>query len=122
MGGTITFIFLVPFDSAGQNGVICSWLGDRAAGFTDDEIAQIQRVTRELGIALKSRIERSIAQNIAHAYFGKRAGQAVLSGLIRRGEGEKITAALWYGDLAARQRLPSALIEDFLDLLGRCLK
>ena len=59
-----------------------------APGFTDDEIAQLQRVTRELGIALKSKIERSVAQNVAHAYLGKRAGQAVLNGLIRRGDGE----------------------------------
>jgi adenylate cyclase len=120
LGGTDYLIFLIPFDSAGQNGVICSWLGDRAAGFTDDEIAQIQRVTRELGIALKSRIERSVAQNIAHAYLGRRAGQAVLSGLIRRGEGEKITAALWYSDLRRSTALADRLsTEDFLDLLGR---
>src|SRR3984957_18045300 len=119
LGGTDYLIFLVRFESAGQNGVICSWLGDRAAGFTDDEIAQIQRVTRELGIALKSRIERSVAQNIAHAYLGKRAGQAVLSGLIRRGEGEKITAALWYSDLSRSTALADRLSpEDFLDLLG----
>jgi adenylate cyclase len=120
LGGTDYLIFLVRFDLAGQNGVICSWLGDRAAGFTDDEIAQLQRVTRELGIALKSRIERSVAQNIAHAYLGRRAGQAVLSGLIRRGDGEKITAALWYSDLRHSTALADRLsTEDFLDLLGR---
>jgi adenylate cyclase len=120
LGGTDYLVFLIRFYSAGQNGVICSWLGDRAAGFTDDEIAQLQRVTRELGIALKSRIERNVAQNIAHAYLGKRAGQAVLSGLIRRGEGEKITAALWYSDLRRSTALADRLsTEDFLDLLGR---
>ena len=119
-GGTDYLVFLVRFDSAGQNGVLCSWLGDRAAGFTDDEIAQLQRVTRELGIALKSRIERSVAENIAHAYLGKHAGQAVLSGSIRRGDGEKITAALWYSDLRRSTELADRLsTEDFLDLLGR---
>ena len=82
LGGTDYLVFLIGFDSAGQNGVLCSWLGDRATGFTDDEIAQLQRVTRELAIALKSKIERSVAQNVAHAYLGKRAGQAVLNGLI----------------------------------------
>ncbi len=120
LGGTDYLIFLVSFDAAGQNGVICSWLGDRAAGFTDDEIAQLQRVTRELGIALKSRLERSVAENIAHAYLGRRAGQAVLNGSIRRGDGEKITAALWYSDLRRSTELADRLsTEDFLDLLGR---
>jgi adenylate cyclase len=120
LGGTDYLVFLVPFDLTGQTGLICSWLGDRAAGFTDDEIAQIRRVTRELGIALKSRIEHSVAQNVAHAYLGRHAGQAVLSGLIRRGDGEKITAALWYSDLRRSTELADRLsTEDFLDLLGR---
>jgi adenylate cyclase len=120
LGGTDYLVFMIGFDRVGQNGVICSWLGDRAAGFTDEEIAQLQRITRELGIALKSKIERSVAQNIAHAYLGKRAGQAVLSGLIRRGDGEKISAALWYSDLRHSTELADRLsADDFLKLLGR---
>jgi adenylate cyclase len=120
MGGTDYLIFLVGFDRVGQTGVICSWLGDRASGFTDSEIVQLQRVTRELGIALKSKIQRNVAQNIAHAYLGKRAGEAALNGSIRRGDGEKITAALWYSDLRRSTELSDRLsAEAFLHLLGR---
>ena len=119
-GGTDYLVFLVGYDQTGRNGIICSWLGDRPEGFTDDEIALLQRVTRQLAIALKSKIERSVAQNVARAYLGKRAGQAVLNGLIRRGEGEKITAALWYSDLRHSTKLAGRLsTEDFLNLLGR---
>jgi adenylate cyclase len=120
MGGTDYILFSVRFGQTGQNGIVCSWLGDRATGFTDGEIAQLQRITRELGIALKAKIERSVAQNVAHAYLGKRAGQAVLNGSIRRGDGEKITAALWYSDLRHSTELADHLsAEDFLQLLGR---
>jgi adenylate cyclase len=120
MGGTDYIAFRVGFDRVGETGIICSWVGDRASGFTDGEIVQLQRVTRELGIALKSKIERNVAQNIAHAYLGKRAGQAVLNGSIRRGDGEKITAALWYSDLRRSTELSDRLsAEAFLDLLGR---
>jgi len=119
-GGTDYVVFLVGFDRTGRNGVICSWLSDRPAGLTDDEIVQLQQITRQLGIALKAKMERSIAQNIAHAYLGKRAGEAVLAGSIRRGDGEKITAALWYSDLRRStefaDRLPA---EAFLQLLGQ---
>lgn len=119
-GGTDYLVFLVGYDQTGRNGIICSWLGDRPEGFTDDEIALLQRVTRQLAIALKSKIERSVAQNVAHAYLGERAGQAVLNGLIRRGEGEKITAALWYSDLRHSTKLAGRLsTEDFLNLLGQ---
>jgi adenylate cyclase len=119
VGGTDYVLFLVAFESMGT-GIICSWLADRAAGFTDNEIVQLQRITRELSIAMKSRIERSVAHNVAHAYLGKRAGEAVLNGSIRRGDGEKITAALWYSDLRQSTTLADRLsAEDFLGLLGR---
>src|SRR5215475_1327898 len=69
LGGTDYIVFLISFERGGKNGVICSWLGDRADGFSDDEITQLSRVTRELAIALKAKIERSVAQNVAHAYL-----------------------------------------------------
>jgi adenylate cyclase len=120
LGGTDYIALLVGFERHGKNGVICSWLSDRAAGFTDDEITLLNRVTRELAIALKAKIERSVAENVANTYLGKRAGESVLNGLIRRGDGERITAALWYSDLrcstALADRLPA---ETFLNLLGR---
>jgi adenylate cyclase len=120
VGGTDYVVFLVAFESAARTGVICSWLADRALGFTDDEIVQLQRITRELSIAMKSRIERSVAHNVAHAYLGRRAGDAVLNGSIRRGDGEKITAALWYSDLRQSTTLADRLsAEEFLNLLGR---
>jgi adenylate cyclase len=120
LGGTDYVVFLVAFDPARQNGIICSWLGDRATGFTDGEIAQLQQITRELGIALKAKFERSVAQNVAHAYLGKRAGEAVLNGSIRRGDGEKITAALWFSDLRRSTEYADQLsAEAFLRLLGR---
>jgi adenylate cyclase len=120
LGGTDYVVFLVGFDHAGRSGVICSWLADRATGFTDGELVQLRRLTREFSISMKSRIERIVAHNVAHAYLGKRAGEAVLSGSIRRGDGEKITAALWYSDLRQSTTLADRLsAEDFLKLLGR---
>ena len=119
LGGTDYVVFLVGFGHA-DRGLICSWLADRPAGFTDSEIVQLRRITREFSISMKSRIEHSVAHNVAHAYLGKRAGEAVLSGLIRRGDGEKITAALWYSDLRQSTALADRLsAEDFLSLLGR---
>jgi adenylate cyclase len=119
-GGTDFVVLLLGFDRASQSGIICSWLGDRDDGFSDNELALLLRIVRQLGIALKSKMERSVAQNVAHAYLGKRAGQAVLNGLIRRGDGEKITAALWYSDLRHSTELADRLpAEEFLHLLGR---
>ena len=61
----------------------------------------LQRLTNRLAVALKARLERGIADNVASAYLGRDAGQAVLSGAIHRGDGGKnrCRAALWYSDL-----------------------
>ncbi|MBZ0218582.1 MAG: adenylate/guanylate cyclase domain-containing protein, partial [Fimbriimonadaceae bacterium] len=52
-------------------------------------------------------------------YLGKDAGTRVLSGAIRRGDGSKINAVVWYSDLrdstAMADTMPS---EDFLHLLN----
>jgi adenylate cyclase len=118
-GGTDYLVVAIAFDQSWNHGIVCSWLGDRPSGFTDSEIALLRRVSRELAIALKAKLERSIAKNIAHAYLGKRAGDAVLSGLIGRGDGEKITAVLWYSDLRRSTELADRLsAEAFLQLLG----
>jgi adenylate cyclase len=120
LGGTDYVLLLVGFDRAVRRGVIASWLADRADGFTEGEIVQLRRITREFSISMKSRIERSVAHNVAHAYLGKRAGEAVLNGSIRRGDGEKIQAALWYSDLRQSTALAERLsAEDFLGLLDR---
>jgi adenylate cyclase len=106
-GGTDYVVFVVGFDRASQNGILCSWLGDRPAGFTDGEIAELQPIVRELAIALKSKLERSVAQNVAHAYLGKRAGQAVLNGLIRRATARRSRRRCGTAICANRRRSPT---------------
>jgi adenylate cyclase len=101
-------------------GVVCSWLTECPSGFTEGEIAVLQRLTRHFAAALKARIERRIAQNVAAAYLGERAGRAVLSDAIHCGDGEKFQAALWYSDLRrsatiAHDQQPEA----FLAVLNR---
>ena len=119
LGGTDYLAFMIVFDVNQQDGVICSWLSDRAGGFSDAEAALLERINRRLAIPMKSRMERDVARNVAHAYLGRHAGEAVLKGSIRRGDGEKITAALWYSDLRQSTTLADRLpAEDFLGVLN----
>ena len=71
----------------------------RAGGFTDDQMAALQRikpaVTRIveiLGLTRKAR-------NILDAYLGRHAGRRVLQGRIQRGDTEKLHAVIWFCDL-----------------------
>jgi adenylate cyclase len=125
-GGHDYLLLRVPFDGrqrggfGDHRGIVCSWVSDRPSGFTDGEISLLQRITSRLAVALKGRLERSIADNVASAYLGKAAGQAVLSGAIHRGDGEKIQAALWYSDLRHSSALADHdTAEGFLSVLNR---
>jgi adenylate cyclase len=125
-GGSDYLMIRVPFEGrandgpGNRRGIIGSWVCDRPSGYTDGEIRLLQRITNRLAVALKGRLERSIADNVASAYLGRAAGEAVLNGGIHRGDGEKIQAALWYSDLRHSSTLADHdTAEGFLSVLNR---
>jgi adenylate cyclase len=120
-GGHDYLLLRVSFGAAeGLRGIVCSWLCQRKTGFTDTEIAVLQRLTSRLAGALKARLERGIAHSLANTYLGSRAGDSVLSGAIHRGDGEKIEAALWYSDLRRSSTIADEQpVEVFLNLLNK---
>ena len=107
------------FRDDNRRGIIVTWAADRPSGFTDEELANLQRIQRRLATACKTVIQAQIARNISEAYLGRLTGQRVLNGLIRLGEGEETRALVWYSDLRGSTRLaetmPSA---EFLELLN----
>ncbi len=118
LGGTDYIVVPVGFDEEQKEGIICSWVGDRETGFTDDEIEQLRRICRALAVVLRAKLQRDVAQNVAEVYLGSRAAQAVLNGSIRRGDGEKIEAALFYSDMRRSTELAERLsAEEFLHVL-----
>lgn len=99
-------------------------------GFTDEDIADLVRLVDMMGAVTEMHIEHSVAETVANTYLGPEVGQRVLSGAIRRGEGEEIRAVLWFSDLrdftGMNERLPPAevldLLNNYLQLVGDALK
>lgn len=99
-GGTDYLAFMIPFGpSRSDGGIVGSWLTDRPSGFSDREISCLLRLQKRLGVACKIGIREQISENIARTYLGKSAGDKVLSGNIKRGDGEDIFAVIWFCDL-----------------------
>ncbi len=123
-GLTDYFAYLVSFDGGRRidedpSGMIGSWCTDRPAGFTDEHLAVLTRVQRQLAVAMKVRVKGEIADNVLSAYLGNQAGRKVLAGSIRRGDGERIHAIVWYCDLRDSTRLAAGMgHEAFLSLLN----
>lgn len=118
-GATDYLAYLVAFDPELDTGLWGSWTTDRAGGFSEAEIAALERIQQRLSVALKVTIKDQIAANVVATYLGPDAGRRVLRGQIARGDGETIRAAIWMSDLrqstALADRLASA---DFLALLN----
>ena len=79
--------------------MIGSWSTDAPGGFSEDMIAALLKLQNHLAVAAKMAVLGRLAGNMLTTYLGGDAGQRVLSGQIKRGDGETIRAALVMADM-----------------------
>jgi adenylate cyclase len=102
-----------------RRGIMVSWASDQPGGFTDEDLAGLQRIQRRLAIACKSVLQERVSRNITEAYLGRMTGEKVIRGSIRLGDGEQTRALVWYSDLRGSTHLAETMPSpDFLDLLN----
>ncbi len=112
--------FQIPrADDEMPSGIIISWSSDRSDGFSDADIAALQRIQRSFAVACRTVIQARIAANITETYLGKYAGGEVLAGQIRRGDGVTTKAVILYSDLRDSTALAETMDgDDYLSLLN----
>jgi adenylate cyclase len=106
-----------------------TYVTDRPDGFSDEQIAQLQRLSERLSIIADMHSQRQIAENVLKAYLGPQTGPRVLAGQIRRGTGEAIDAVLWSSDVrsftALSDRVPGqeviAILDQIFDAQARAI-
>lgn len=91
--------FISSFHKDKQQGMLGSWSTDRPGGFRESEIAALLRIQKRLAVACKTAVQGSLARNMLETYLGGDAGQRVLSGQVRRGDGETTRAAIIMADI-----------------------
>jgi adenylate cyclase len=117
-GGTDYVAMPMVFSSGEINCI--SWLTDRPGGFTDAEISGLADVAEMLTVLVETQTHRRIVRILMDTYVGHRTGERVLSGAVKRGDGETIRAVIWYCDLRGFTSLSDALPRDaLLDLLNQ---
>ena len=123
-GSATEYVAMVNRFSA--DGVIgemdCFYTGfvtEREGGFSDDEVAALERLTPHLGLAVKAAALARIAETLVETYLGRDAGRRVLQGRIARGVADRIKAVLWFSDLRSYTRITdSAPPEQIIPLLN----
>lgn len=100
-------------------GIIVTWASSRPGGFSDEALEAMERIQRRFAVACKTVIQARIARNISVTYLGKDAGAQVLSGSIRRGDGNETEAVVWYNDLRNSTALADTMAgADFIQMLN----
>jgi len=109
----------VPPTPETLDGLGTSWATKDSNGFTEDHVCAMRQVLAPLALALRVVIKDQITRNALNTFHGPLVGGRILSGTIKRGDGERLAAALWYADLRNSTGLADQLsVEAFLDLLN----
>ncbi len=100
-------------------GMTISMTTDAPGGFTEDQLDGLRALLSPVCLTLKSGANRRMAQDITAAYLGQDASKRVLSGVIRRGTSETMSAVIWYFDLQGFTKLSETLPgEAIIELLN----
>jgi adenylate cyclase len=101
------------------DGVATSWSTRAPQGFSATDIAAMRSVLGPLALVFRLAIKDQITKNALNTFHGPLVGGRILSGTIKRGDGERLAAALWYSDLRNSTGLADQLpVDAFLDLLN----
>ncbi|NLS06891.1 adenylate/guanylate cyclase domain-containing protein [Rhizobium sp. P32RR-XVIII] len=90
-----------------------SHFGTRATGgFSQTDEEALRNFLPYLALAVKCVVVSGVASTIAKVYLGEDAASQVLHGRITRGRSERISAALWFSDLANFTRISDTVDPD----------
>lgn len=72
---------------------------DQPGGFSEDDLKKFNMLCVALAPVIETQAAYRTTRTILNTYLGTRSGDKVLDGQIKRGDGEEITAAIWFNDL-----------------------
>jgi adenylate cyclase len=101
-----------------MDSVYSSWATRAPDGFTDGQVAALQRIAPYLALAIKSVSLAHMTATLMETYLGRDPGQRVLSGRIVRGIAERIDAVVWFSDLRGFTRITDTAPEQVIPLLN----
>jgi adenylate cyclase len=121
-----TDYFALALNRTSRGFPVVTWATDRENGFSDGDIAALEEINPALAAIVETRVVRRISANLLDTYLGPQAGRRILSGQIRRAEGERLRAVIMMTDLrgftALSDRLPGdeviELLDDYFDALA----
>jgi adenylate cyclase len=103
-----------PEVSGKVGSMVSSWTTDRPGGYSDADIAQIERVASAFALSYQSRALYGTIRTLLETYLGRGAAQRVLMGNINRGQADAIETIIWYSDLVHFTRIADEVEREHL--------
>ncbi|MCK6524674.1 adenylate/guanylate cyclase domain-containing protein [Myxococcota bacterium] len=100
-----------------------TWATQAPGGFTPDQVEALQAMLPVLSLLLEVHAQRRISRALLGTYLGQDAGRRVLSGQVRRGDGERIRAVIWCSDMRDFTQLSDSMPGPaLLTMLNTCFE
>ncbi len=123
--GATDYVAMPVKFSNGQINVI-TLVSQAAGGFSTEDLGELYEILPMLARILEVHAMHRTAASLLDTYLGRNAGQRVLDGLIKRGDGEDVHAVIWVSDLRDSTRLSEVLpratylklLDDFFDAMA----
>jgi adenylate cyclase len=109
--GATDYVALPLFFSTGHVDAL-SLVSDRPGGFTGSDLDRLYLLHFAFTRIVEAHSLRDTATNLLDAYVGRAAGERILAGEVRRGEGQTLDAVIWYCDLRGFTRTSDVLSRD----------
>ena len=117
--GVTDYVAMPMVFSDGQINVV-TMASAAPGGFSTNHLGQVYEILPVLGRLFEVHAMRYRAKTLLDTYLGQHAGQRVLEGRIKRGDGESINAIIWFCDLRESTPLAQSMPRaEFLGLLNR---
>ena len=116
-GATDYVAMPIPFSDGKIN--VLTLTSMQPGGFTTAHLGNIYEILGLMGRLFEAQAMRRTAATLLDTYLGGHAGERVLSGAIRRGDGEDIEAVIWFCDLRRSTDLAQSMNRQaFLETLN----
>ncbi|MCH7888957.1 MAG: DUF427 domain-containing protein [Proteobacteria bacterium] len=95
-------------------------VSDRPGGFSTEDLGHLHEVLPNLSRQFEAHAQRVSSLTLLRTYLGTNAGDRVMNGLVKRGDGEDMHAVIWISDLRGSTELADSLSrDDYLDTLNQ---
>ena len=95
----MTDYLALPLVFSDEHRNFVSFATAKPGGFAGEDIVKLSTLPIWLGPIFEQIEQRNVAITLLNTYVGSQTGHQILQGLIQRGDGEMIRAAIWYSDL-----------------------